>query len=404
MKKLQSHYDIVILGAGIVGLTFANLLPDYLRIAVIEAKLPTEFKIEQDKFALRVSAINHASQQIFSAANVWPLITQQRISSFLGMEVWDNTGSGHLKFDCCEIAAPNIGHIIENFVMVKALRERLAMRNIDVICPAEPLAIAHNPEMIKLVLSDNKELSTKLLIGADGANSWLREQANIEIRSWPYYHQALVTTVRTELPHQQIARQVFFPEGVLAFLPLADPHYCSIVWSTTDELMMKLARAKDTDFNQMITATFMQRLGNVTKVDRSEVYPLTMRHAKHYVQPRIALIGDAAHTIHPLAGQGVNLGIADAACLAEIVKRMHEKKRDIGRYENLRPYERARKGPNLVMINAMESFKRLFAMNSGFVINARNQGLSFVNNNQWLKNFFMRRAVGEIKRNYKLFS
>lgn len=383
-------YDVIIIGGGIVGLTLARRLAPELRIGIIENKAPP-IQLTDKKFDLRVSAINRASQKIFREINIWQDL--KRVAPFHGMQVWDASGNGEIKFDCCEMGESDLGHIVENNVMLAALSNNLSA-NIDYICPAQAQKISRQTGQVNLVLNDGRQLITRLLIGADGVNSWVREQAGIDARSWSYQQQALVTTIRSELPHEAVARQQFLHEnGILALLPLPDTHHCSIVWSIPTDHAEKLMRISAEDFNQTLTTAFPY-LGALQKIDQLQQFPLQMRHAKNYVQARIALIGDAAHSIHPLAGQGVNLGIADANSLAEIININFKKHRDIGNLYNLRAYERARKGQNLLMINLMEGFKRLFAANSSIVIQARNFGLTQVNKNNFMKNFFMRRAMG----------
>jgi 2-octaprenylphenol hydroxylase len=388
----HKKYDLIIIGGGIVGLTLANLLPRELRVALIDNQTPN-LKKENNLYDLRVSAINHFSQEQFKLIDAWQWM-QPYASSFRNMQVWDKKGKGEISFNCFEIAQPNLGHIIENCVIRHALLQQLQQKDVEIIAPAQPESLTHEANTITLKLNNGQDLQSRLLIGADGVNSWLREQANVELHQWSYHHQALVTTVKTELPHQQTARQVFLPEGVLAFLPLRDDYHCSIVWSVDNSKAQKIAKMSDVQFNEIITETFANKLGQVTKMDRLLSFPLTMRHAKQYIRPQIALVGDAIHTIHPLAGQGVNLGIADACCLASVITAVHKKNRDIGSYHNLRRYERTRLGPNWLMIGIMEGFKHLFASELSSLIETRSLGLNMVNKTQILKNFFIRHALG----------
>jgi len=395
MLRSQENYDVVIVGGGIVGLAFAALLPATLKIAIIEQQNLEPFQPQENNYDLRVSAINLASQKIFQKINAWQTIEQLRISPFTGMKIWDGSGNGEINFDSLEMGEAQLGYIIENRVLQTALLAELQKKSLDIISNVQIQKMTINQQEVKMQLQNGRELITKLVVGADGANSWVREQAGIELKQWPYYQQALVTTVKTELPHHAIARQRFFDNAILAFLPLADPHYCSIVWSTSTDEAKRLSHLNDDDFNNAITKAFADKLGAVQKLAACKIFPLTMRHAKNYVQHRIALIGDAAHTIHPLAGQGLNLGLQDAVCLANIITSACLKERDVGYIDTLRRYERARKGDNLLMIAMMEGFKRLFGAHSGTLIHLRNSGLNFVDRSKLLKNFFMRKAVRE---------
>lgn len=389
----KQSYDVVIIGGGIVGLTLACLLPSTLTIAIVEQQSLGKISLSE-KYDLRVSAINHASQKIFAQMGIWPNIEKIRVSPFRAMQVWDAVGKGEINFNSLEIGESTLGHIIENRVMQTALLDQLQQKEIEIIAPAVIDKLTVEDSLVTITLQNGQQLTTRLLVGADGANSWVREAVGIELKKWPYYQQALVTTVQTELPHQEVARQRFLSNGILAFLPLLPANYCSIVWSTSLEESERLMRLTAMDFSKNLSAAFANVLGEIKETDRLQSFPLHMRHAKNYVKHRIALIGDAAHTIHPLAGQGMNLGLADAACLARVVSNTIVKDRDIGHVDTLRRYERERKGNNLLMIGVMESFKRLFGAQSDTLIFLRNAGLNLTNKSRLLKNFFMREAVG----------
>lgn len=393
---MNQSYDIIIVGAGIVGLAFACLLPSSLKIAIVENQSLTARKIPQltDPYDLRVSAINYASQKIFEKIDVWPEIKKARISPFRGMQVWDGTGNGRIEFDCFEIGEAQLGHIIENSVMQTALLQQLSHRAIDLFTSVQIEKILQDNDAVYLILQNGQRLQGKLLVGADGANSWVREQMGIELKQRPYFQQALVTNVATEYLHQLIARQKFSDNGILAFLPLIDQRQCSIVWSTSIEEADRLMSLSEKDFNRTLTENFDECLGAVKKIAPLQKFSLYMRHVKNYSQHRVVLIGDAAHTIHPLAGQGMNLGLADAACLADIIIHTMQKGRDIGYTDTLRRYERARKVDVLLMIALMEGFKRLFGSQSDSLIYLRNTGLNLTNKSALLKNFFMRQAIG----------
>lgn len=389
----MKNYDIIIVGGGIVGLTLAALLTPQLSIAIVETQ-PPKIKKMQKKYDLRVSAINLASQEILASAGVWELMQKTRIAPFRGMQVWDAAGDGEINFNCFDMGLPCLGHIIENSVMQSALWQILQQKQIDYIAPAQPQQLIIHDDLAELQLEDGKILTAKLIIGADGANSWVRQQFDIELVTRPYEHTALVTIVATQEPHQQIARQVFLADGILAFLPLLNSNQCSIVWSTTAEKANQLHQLNDEEFNIAINRAFGKQLGEIKKQDQSLIFNLTMRHAKDYVRSRVALVGDAIHTIHPLAGQGLNLGLADAAYLAFVINKNAAKHRDMGHFSTLRRYERARKGPNLLMLNLMAGFKSLFGAKSDELIYLRNFGLNIANKSDLLKKFFMRRATG----------
>jgi 2-octaprenylphenol hydroxylase len=391
----RTDYDIVIVGSGVVGMTFACALADTpLRIAILDHQIPAEEALTSS-YDLRVSAINLHSQQIFQQLNVWPAIAETRLAPFREIRVWDTVGNGTIHFSSQQLAEPHLGHIIEQRVMLHALRKCLAKgEHIEILHPVQPKTLQMTENGVQLQLTTGQSLTAHLLIGADGAHSWVRQTCHIPLHERSYHHHALVTTVHTELPHQDIAWQCFWPDGPLALLPLADPHHCSIVWSTQPARAEELLSMADDDFNKTVTSAFQHRLGQLRKIDRVLDFPLHMRHVKQYVKPYVALIGDAAHTLHPLAGQGVNLGIADAYNLAQNVQHALQKGRFINDWQALRRYERSRKADNWQMIAFVELFKRLFASRLPWAIHARAVGLNFTHQYALLKTFFVRHATG----------
>jgi 2-octaprenylphenol hydroxylase len=243
--------------------------------------------------------------------------------------------------------------------------------------------------------SAQQVIQTQCLIAADGAESWVRQQVGIQLKTWAYQHTAIVTTVQTELPHAATARQRFLATGPLAFLPLSDPYRSSIVWSVTPEYAEKLMALSVAEFDVALATAFAHQLGAVQMITERHAFPLRMRHAQQYVRPRIALLGDAAHTIHPLAGQGVNMGLLDAATLAEVMITACRKQRDFASLATLRRYERWRKGDTLAMLAAIEALKHLFASELPPVQCLRNVGLNLTNRLPWLKQFLTDYALGK---------
>lgn len=389
-------YDIVIIGAGIIGLTLANLLRNSgLSIAIVDQKLPTK-TAQLTSYNLRVSAITPASQKILQTIGVWEIIKTQRVSPFHKMLVWDALSSGSIQFDSAEIASSILGYIVENSLIHTALYENLLnTANVNFIVPATLQRLELKSESAQFFLNNDTQLYTHLVVGADGAESHVRALANIELRNWSYEQTAIVATVQTEKIHQQTAWQIFLPTGPLAFLPLAEANLCSIVWSTSAEQAKYLQAINAEEFNQVLAKAFNYRLGQVQVKSERLSYPLLMRHAKNYVLPHLALIGDAAHTIHPLAGQGMNLGFADAEYLAQVILNAHGKKRAIGGLHTLRAYERVRKSENSLMLGTVEVLKHLFSNEVLPLQKLREFGMNTTNNIQWIKNFLMNKAIGK---------
>ncbi len=390
-------YDIVIVGAGIVGLTAACALADSgLSLAVVERRAP-DFGWDETQYDMRVSAITRASQNVFQCLGVWDAIASQRISPYSDMRVWDATGQGEIHFDCIKIDEENLGHIIENRVIQKALWQHLEKNsNVSLLSPIElkQYKPAHVDAMQCLVCVDGRTINARLCIAADGARSWVREQAGMGIKGWDYGHTAIVATLKTEDSHMRTAWQRFMPDGPLAFLPLQDLHTSSIVWSTRTAHADSLMQLSEDKFALAVSQAFDHRLGNVNLLSPRASFPLRMRHSCGYVRSGLALIGDAAHTIHPLAGQGVNLGILDASCLAEVVMNAQAQGRDIADLATLRRYERWRKGHNTLMIAGMEAFKRLFGNDNELLRQVRNMGLRVTNKLPVIKNQLIRHAMG----------
>ncbi|MBS1220894.1 MAG: ubiquinone biosynthesis protein UbiH [Proteobacteria bacterium] len=391
----EPDYDLLIAGGGMVGSALACALGDAdLKIGLLEGAPLDRIRpgLELDA---RVSAISHASQRIFAAVGAWDGIAAWRVSPFHDMHVWDATGFGQIHFDSVAIGEPLLGWIIENRVIQFALLERVRqLPAVELLCPATlDTAQALENGCWRVCLSDGREFTTRLLVGADGAQSRVRQQAGIETSGWSYDQTAIVANVRTAEPHQQTAWQRFLPTGPLAFLPLADGR-CSIVWATPPEQADALLALNEAEFAEALAEAFDQRLGAIVEVGHRAAFPLRLQHARAYVQPGLALIGDAARVIHPLAGQGVNLGLLDAATLAEVVLDAVAAGHDFGSLKVLRRYERWRKGDNLLMMGMMDGFKRLFGNGLPPVRLLRNIGLNLTDTAGPLKNFIARRAMG----------
>lgn len=403
-KKIYKTHDVIIVGAGLVGLVLAAfLIKQGLRVALIEMGKVGPQELKPNEFQLRVSAINSSCKQMFSDLGVWQnVVASKRLSAFEKMFVWDSVGRGEIHFDSTEVGESCLGYILENAVLHNALLKEIEKNpNISIFQNCLPLNLSKTQSEIKLHFKRNDHpsspveiISAELLVGADGANSWVRQEANIETYTWPYNHQALVTTVECELPHQKTAWQCFLPDGPLALLPLHPSNVCSIVWSATPDEIKRLNALDEKNFNTEITHAFENRLGNLRKISDQFTVPLFMRHAKKYINDRVALVGDAAHTIHPLAGQGINLGFADAWSLAKLIIETKQNNKDCGEYVHLRQYERNRKSDNWVMILGMEFFKRLFQSESSSLIHMRSLGLKTANKMGLIKEQFIYQAMG----------
>ena len=391
---MSQDYDIIIVGAGMVGATLACALGQQgFRIGLVEVNKP-DFNWPADSVDQRVSAITCASQKIFKSIGAWSAMCDQRVSPYRDMRVWDATGSGSVHFDCAELGEPLLGHIVENRVILFGLHEKLTrLACVDLISPASVTKLDIDSTQASVQLDNGQHLTATLVVAADGSRSRLRELVGIETNGWSYEQHGVVAHITTSQSHQETAWQRFMPDGPLAFLPLSDDT-CSIVWSTTPEHARQLLAMDEAAFLDQLQSAFGDRLGRMLKCGPRAAFPLRMQHAKKYTLPRFALLGDAAHTIHPLAGQGVNLGLADAASLAEVIVDARSKREDVGAHKILRRYERWRKGENLAMLSTMDGFKRLFGSKQPLMKWLRNTGLHLTNSTSPLKNMIMRQAMG----------
>jgi len=394
MSQTETLADVVIVGGGMVGATLACALGDSsLKVVLLEAG-PGKYALPEQGYELRVSAITRASQCIFETLGVWPGIIARRVGPYRDMHVWDATGSGVIHFDSAELGEATLGHIIENNVITAALYERLnAFENVVVINNSQTSSITIEAENASLALKDGSRIKTKLLVAADGSRSGIRQQFGISVRGWDYDHTAVVTYVKTEKSHQETAWQRFLPTGPVAFLPLAED-YCSIVWSTQADQAKQLTEMADDQFCEALAEAFDHTLGKIESTGPRACFPLRFFVANEYVKPRLALVGDAAHTIHPLAGQGVNLGLADVASLAEVLIEASTEGKDIGSMSVLRRYERWRKADSLSLFVAMDSLKRLFSSQHSGLRWLRNFGLSLTDRLAPVKNHLVRSAMG----------
>jgi len=393
------HADLIIVGAGMVGSTLALALKDSgLNILLVDGSplSVAPFSPEQ-AFEPRVSALSLASQRILERVGAWPGIVQRRASPYRDMHVWDGSGTGKIEFSASSVHADVLGHIVENRIVQDALLEQLHESEIDLLAHAKVEQLRRSGDGWLLQLENGSELRSRLIIAADGANSAVRRLAGCATREWDYLHHAIVTSVRCEKPHQETAWQRFTDDGPLALLPLKHSdrkNWCSIVWSVPEEQTQQIMALDDVEFCQALGQACEQRLGTIEHADPRYSIPLRQRHAKRYVEPGLALIGDAAHSIHPLAGQGVNLGFLDAAVLAEELLHAIQRGEDVASERVLSRFERRRMPHNLAMMVAMEGFQHLFQADALAARWLRNNGLKMVDSLSEAKAVFIRQALG----------
>ena len=391
--------DVVVVGAGLAGLSLALALAgEGMEVAVLEAwSEPAPFSEDKElnSWDPRVSALTPTSTAWLDGLGVWPAIEAGRVGPYTRMSVWDGAGTGQINFTARDLDVPLLGHIVENRVTVRALLEAVRGRaNIRLHWGAGVESADFTAgEGAVVHTADGLRWHAPLVIGADGARSRTRELAALPTRAWSYNQHAIVTTVQLAQPHQQTCFQAFLDTGPLALLPLSESHLCSIVWSLDDGCWEPLQACNDADFVLAMNRALDTEAPTVQGVAERAVFPLRQCHAIDYVRDGCALVGDAAHSIHPLAGQGINLGLKDARVLSEEVCAAWRDGLPLGQLAALRRYQRRRKTDNLLMMSAMEGFKRGFGSRNPAIRVARNMGLSWVDGAKPLKNWLAREAL-----------
>ncbi len=404
-------YDLVIVGGGMVGAAIACGLADTpLKIAVLEQQLPAPF-IEGQRPDLRVSALSVASEQFLIRIGAWRHIHRMRACPYRRMSVWEQHKNPLLsllpaqlqstEFDCHDIGHPHLGHIVENRIIQLALLARMAdIPSVELLAPATLQSLELAPQRAKLQIAENgssRTITARLVIGADGAQSRVRTWANIGLNSDQYDQQALVINVAYQGHQEDITWQAFTPSGPRAFLPLMDiqgEHYASLVWYDSPQTIDYLQQLDNKQLKTEIERQFPATLPPLLKVLDRGSFSLVKRHAQRYVAPRIALVGDAAHTINPLAGQGVNLGFQDGIRLIETLETALTRGEDIGHMASLRHYEKHRRRENQFMMSIMDLFYHTFSNRSLPLQLLRNAGLGVANQLPLGKKKVMRYAMG----------
>jgi len=391
------HASVVIVGAGPVGLMLAALLAERgagrIGVTLIDAgSAPRRHRAELD---LRVYALARASQRMFERLGLWQELSEH-VSPYQRMRVWqgdDPTGFASVAFDAAELGEPDLGSIAEDVLLRTVLLERLAgAPQVAVRFGASLEHVEITERSVIVSTTTGESLRATLLVGADGSASQVRSMLELPVIGCSYGQAAVVAHVESEKPHQETAWQRFLPSGPLALLPLRDGR-SSVVWSTDVAHAKRLVSAPSAEFARDLCAASSAVLGRIGAVSKRASFPLRAQHAARYCRPRVALIGDAAHTVHPLAGQGLNLGMLDAAALADAIEEAMAEQQDPGDLRSLARYERRRKGENLKMLLAFDALNRLFRLPPAIGI-ARGLGMRLVDLGSPLKRALARRALG----------
>lgn len=388
----DSQYDVVIIGAGMVGSALASLLArSHFSVALVEAHVPTPFDVNAE-VGLRISAISPGSAAILEQAGIWKQITASRHRPYRRMQIEDGVELDPLLFDAPVFNMERLGTIVENDLLNGALWQSIVSTGlVDTFCPDRLHSLQFEADLNRINLKSGKTLSAPLIVGADGAASKVRKAVGIRQDHWVYNQHGLVAVIAKEKPNPGVAWQRFLSTGPLAFLPLQDGR-SSIVWTLPSDEAQRIAGLDDEGFMQELEIASSGWLGQVTACGPRGIFPLSMRLSECYTSQRTVLMGDAAHVVHPLAGQGVNLGFADAAALTEALIEARHAGQDIGKASTLNKFDRWRRAESETMAFGMHALNGLFGVDA--LSPFRHLGLSVVKRSWTIKDLFLQRAAG----------
>jgi len=366
-----------------------------MNIAIIDNKTDIFELLSDDQITIRASAINSASQQYFQQMGVWDILEKSgRVLAFNSIDVQEKQNEVRLKAENSHYQYHNLGYIIENQVIQNILYQHtLAKSNVHFL-HHKVNNIFFSTDRGFIILENDKKISAKLIIAADGASSLIRQKQNMTLLQRPYLHNAIITTVKTEYAHQSCARQIFYEDGIIAFLPLWQPHMSCLVWSAKPRQSTRLLAMNSDSFNRKLTDITNNELGECQVINERLMYPLVARFCPQPVRDRLILIGDAAHTIHPLAGQGFNLGLEDSKLLTDILSKNYANGKDFGLKSLYRYYQLTRNKDTLAMLSAMQVIQDMFDGSSSLKKQLRCIGMNIINSVPLIKKQLIKYALG----------
>jgi len=387
-------WDVIIVGGGMVGAALAvGLGQEKFNVLLLEHQHPDLNWNPESVYGARVSALTRASENILKNLGAWQGIENRRYHPFTAMHVWDELTPTEVHFSAADMGEPNLGYTVENSIVQAAIWEQMIqLTNIKVLLGEKLKQLDLENEQACLVLEGGAKLKANLVVAADGAMSQVRQLANIGLETHDYEQCAVVGCVKTELNHQDTCWQRYRKDGPFAYLSMVN-NISSVAWYLPTDKMQWALDLSDVDFAVQLEKASDGKLGSVTQVAERIAFPLVRRHAEHYVKPHLALVGDAAHTINPQAGQGVNLGFLDAAALIETLVEARERNKPIGQFSVLRRYERWRRGDNALVQRSMEGFDWLFKQDAELKKTVRKTLMPVANNLTPVKNWLMRQAL-----------
>ncbi|WP_374265818.1 UbiH/UbiF family hydroxylase [Zoogloea sp.] len=381
-------FDVLIVGAGLAGAALAAALRgSTLKVGIVEARPP----FRPQGWDARIYAISPTNVDFLSSIGIWQHLDPARMAPVYDMEIHGDAG-GRLDFSAYDSGLRELAWILESSLMQQELWETVKRQhNVTLVCPASPAALAIDDSAARLTLTDGRRIEARLVVAADGRDSWVRQAVGIGARNTPYDEKGVVANFRCEKPHRNTAFQWFRPDGVLAYLPLPDNHM-SMVWSAPDALADELVGLSPEALCARVADAGGQRLGRLELVTPAAAFALRLMRVETVVQPRLALIGDAAHAIHPLSGHGINLGYQDARVLAEQIKGLPAW-RDPGELAVLRAYARARAEETALLQYTTHGLNKLFKPADPLLSGLRNIGLNLTNRVPVIRNALVRYAI-----------